>query len=75
MTDDSYDFYDALEQEDEGSWEDECGLGSGGYCSMAGTEHCDFSCPNRNSDQFRGSASWHAKFKRKPAKNSPSESK
>lgn len=43
----------------------ECGLGRDGQCSQAGTEHCDFCCPNRNSELFVGSAAWRAKFKQK----------
>lgn len=36
----------------------ECGLGSNGQCSLAGTEHCDFECPLRNSEDFCGSEAW-----------------
>jgi len=25
----------------------DCGIGNDGYCVLAGTEHCDFECPNR----------------------------
>lgn len=28
---------------------------------LAGTEHCDFSCPNRDSEDFCGSKAWHEK--------------
>lgn len=45
-------------------WED-CGLMHDGQCSMAGSEHCDFSCPNRDSDMFAGSRAWREKHKRK----------
>lgn len=41
--------------------EDECGLMRDGQCSMAGTEHCDFECPNRESELFCGSAAWQRK--------------
>jgi hypothetical protein len=41
--------------------EAECGLGRNGQCSLAGTEHCDFVCPFRDSEDFAGSAAWHAK--------------
>ena len=41
----------------------ECGLGPRGQCSLAGTEHCDFVCPFRNSEHFAGSAAWRAKHK------------
>jgi len=43
----------------------ECGLGRDGLCSQAGTEHCDFECPNRNSDMFAGSQAWKQKHARK----------
>jgi hypothetical protein len=43
----------------------DCGLGHDGQCSLAGSEHCDFCCPFRNSEHFAGSAAWHAKHKRK----------
>lgn len=42
----------------------ECGLMDDGQCAMAGTEHCDFSCPNRDSEDFAGSAAWIAKHNR-----------
>ena len=56
----------ASDDEWEIEWENECGLARDGQCSQAGTEHCDFECPNRNSDLFVGSAAWHAKRKKKP---------
>ena len=37
-----------------------CGLGRGGQCSLAGTEHCDFICPFRDSEDFAGSKAWAA---------------
>lgn len=46
-------------------WEMECGLARNGQCSQAGTEHCDFECPNRNSELFAGSAAWHERRRRK----------
>lgn len=39
----------------------ECGLGHDGQCSMAGTEHCDFVCPLRDSEDFAGSKAWREK--------------
>ena len=45
-------------------WEMSCGLRRDGLCSQAGTEHCDFECPNRNSDLFVGSAAWRAKHEK-----------
>lgn len=41
--------------------EEECGLGPDGQCSNAGTEHCDFVCPNRDSEDFAGSKAWKKK--------------
>lgn len=50
---------DDNEYEDaEDGLDDECGLMGDGQCTMAGTEHCDFSCPNRDSEDFCGSAAW-----------------
>lgn len=43
----------------------ECGLRRDGQCSLAGTEHCDFICPFRNSEHFAGSAAWRAKRRKK----------
>lgn len=42
----------------------DCGLRRDGQCSQAGTEHCDFECPNRNSDLFVGSVAWRQKHGR-----------
>lgn len=44
--------------------EQECGLRHDGQCGLAGTEHCDFVCPWRNSEDFAGSSAWIAKHKR-----------
>lgn len=55
---------DGLDDEHD-AWEQECGLGRDGQCSLAGSEHCDFCCPNRNSDLFVGSAAWRAKHEKK----------
>lgn len=51
--DDAEDGDDLLEQE--------CGLMHDGQCAMAGTEHCDFTCPYRDSEDFAGSAAWNKK--------------
>jgi hypothetical protein len=63
------DDYDWRQDEDEPDpmemAELECGLGSDGQCGMAGSEHCDFICPFRNSEDFAGSAAWIAKHKKK----------
>lgn len=63
----NYDIFDDDDEvdaagDDEG--EIDCGLGPGGQCSMAGTEHCDFCCPNRMSEWFAGSPAWCKKHKR-----------
>lgn len=62
-----FDFDDEETQfEDDGDYLDaECGLRPDGQCALAGTEHCDFCCPNRNSELFAGSAAWHEKHKTK----------
>lgn len=54
MSDDYDDDFD-LEEEDE---MEDCGLMPDGQCYMAGTEHCDFCCPNRDSVFFAGSKAW-----------------
>ena len=45
--------------------EAECGLHSDGQCSLAGTEHCDFVCPFRDSEDFAGSEAWCKKHNQK----------
>lgn len=58
MGDDCDDF-DMDEFDDMDDLDDmECGLRADGQCSMAGTEHCDFVCPHRHSENFVGSAAW-----------------
>ena len=52
-------------QSDDDLPEDDCGLMHDGQCTMAGSEHCDFSCPNRNSELFVGSRAWREKHRRK----------
>lgn len=54
---------DEFEEDGPDDWED-CGLMPDGQCSMAGSEHCDFTCPNRDSDMFVGSKAWREKHKR-----------
>jgi hypothetical protein len=56
---DPYDDYDEPDPMEEA--ELECGLGGDGQCSLAGSEHCDFVCPFRESEDFAGSAAWRAK--------------
>lgn len=59
--DDDYD-----PDEDRQAWlEAECGLMNDGQCLMAGTEHCDFTCPWRDSEDFAGSAAWIKKHEKK----------
>ena len=43
----------------------DCGLHSDGQCGLAGTEHCDFICPFRDSEDFAGSEAWCKKHNRK----------
>lgn len=52
---------DALDGEESDDFEDDCGLMRNGQCSQAGTEYCDFGCPNRESELFCGSAAWRQK--------------
>lgn len=61
--DDPYRHDDDDEYEDENDLEEECGLDYDGQCSMAGSEHCDFICPNRDSEFFAGSRAWIAKHR------------
>lgn len=56
--DDGDEEYDWLDQE--------CHLGADGQCGLAGTEHCDFECPYRDSELFAGSEAWRKKHE-KPA--------
>ncbi len=42
---------------EDGDYED-CGLMPDGQCLKAGSEECDFECPNRMSDLFAGSPAW-----------------
>lgn len=53
--------YDEELYDDESDWEHDCGLAEDGQCSLAGTEWCDFECPNRNSEMFAGSEAWRKK--------------
>lgn len=50
--------------EGEDDFEEECGLMNDGQCTMAGSEHCDFVCPNRDGELFVGSRAWHKKHSR-----------
>jgi hypothetical protein len=48
---------DSVDDEDD-EWKDECWLLDDGQCLMAGSEHCDFCCPKRDSEFFAGSRAW-----------------
>lgn len=53
------DYFDMLNDEpDDTDLDEDCGLMPDGQCLNAGTEHCDFSCPNRDSEDFAGSKAW-----------------
>lgn len=56
-----HDGNDSLDGEESDDFEDDCGLRHDGQCGMAGTEHCDFECPNRESELFCGSTAWRQK--------------
>jgi hypothetical protein len=58
------DDFDETDSDDFDELMQECGLGHDGQCSMAGTEHCDFVCPMRDSEDFCGSAAWRKKHDR-----------
>jgi hypothetical protein len=64
---DDYDQYE-MDDDEPGCWYEDpwqdCGLDDKGYCSMSGSEHCDFSCPYRDSELFRGSSAWLKKHKK-----------
>lgn len=65
-TPDYVDYYDEDHADADEDFEDEwdnCGLGDDGQCSLAGSEHCDFSCANRDSELFAGSRAWCKKHK------------
>lgn len=55
MDDDDFGFD---EDEPHDDLDEECALGDNGQCGLAGTEHCDFVCPYRDSEDFAGSAAW-----------------
>lgn len=38
--------------EGDDEFEEECGLGPDGLCSMAGTEHCDWDCGRLNEERI-----------------------
>ncbi len=49
---------DPRDWDEEDGDDEECGLMDDGQCLLAGSEHCDFCCPNRDSADFCGSAAW-----------------
>jgi hypothetical protein len=57
---DDYDHYDNDPRDDDEEDGDDfdCGLMPDGQCLLAGSEQCDFDCPNRNSELFCGSRAW-----------------
>ena len=53
--DDNCDSDDGYEFTEDGALEalmGECGEDSQGYCSLAGTEYCEFECPFRDMDEM-----------------------
>lgn len=52
------------DDDDPRDWDEEdgddfdCHLGPDGQCGAAGSEMCDFECPNRHSELFVGSRAW-----------------
>lgn len=58
--------FDDYDPEDEMDREHDCGLADDGQCMLAGTEWCDFECPNRDSALFAGSEEWRKKHGKKP---------
>jgi len=46
MDDDDIETYDDDDPQFSG-FEEECYMGPDGRCGAAGTEHCDWDCPNR----------------------------
>lgn len=57
--------------DDDGGWEAndmddfDCRLRPDGQCLLAGSEECDWDCPNRMSDRFVGSPAWRKKHEGK----------
>jgi len=47
--------------EEDGDDDFDCHLRPDGQCGAAGSEMCDFECPNRHSELFVGSAAWRRK--------------
>lgn len=39
----------------------DCALGPDGQCAMAGSEDCDWDCPNSHGEFYAGSNLWHKK--------------
>lgn len=37
----------------------DCGLLLNGQCMLAGTEECDWDCPNSHGPFYAGSEAWH----------------
>lgn len=54
----------AVHDDDAPDWDEDdedyadCGLMPDGQCLKAGSEECDWECPNRMSEHFVGSPAW-----------------
>jgi len=63
-TDPLYEAYAEMDDDDPRDWDEgddddfDCHLRPDGQCGAAGSEMCDFECPNRNSELFVGSKAW-----------------
>ena len=61
-----YEDEDGPDLDEDDAFDEDCGLNfEDGQCALAGTEHCDWICPNRNSDQFAGNPGFKLKRKRR----------
>lgn len=49
MIEDDYLDDDRMDLDEEEDFDFDCGMDSSGGCSMAGSEECDFECPNRDA--------------------------
>ena len=50
--------YDDIDDDELDELLQECMLGPDGQCGLAGSEHCDWECPMRESEHFAGSKAW-----------------
>lgn len=44
----------------------DCALGPDGQCAKAGSEECDWDCPNSHGPLFCGSNAWHLRHQHLP---------